>query len=74
VATTRGGRNAAEHLRALVGPIADAPEALAALRRAGDDDAVAGSHAPHVRSQLDVVDHEGLSDRLQDCSAHRHSR
>ena len=44
--------DAAEHLRALVGLIADAPEALAALRRAGDHDAVAGAHALDVRPHL----------------------
>ncbi len=113
--------DAAEHLRALVGLIADAPEALAALRCAGDDDPVADPHALDVRpdllddsrrrvaedrrrcrghvtaraervgdadvdrrdpdddlvragrAQLDLLDHERPPDRLQDCSAHRHT-
>ena len=42
----------AEHLRALVGPVAHAPEARAALGRAGHDDAVAGAHALDVRPDL----------------------
>ena len=44
--------DAAEHLRALVGLIADAPEALAALRCAGDDDPVADPQALDVRPDL----------------------
>lgn len=45
----------AEHLCALVGPVAHAPEALAALRRAGDHDAIADAHALDHRAGL--LDH-----------------
>jgi hypothetical protein len=111
----------AEHLHALVGPVAHAEEALAALRRAGHDDAIADAHAPRRRArrlddagrrvpedgrgrrgnvaarterigdadvdgahpdddlvgaglaQLDLLDHERLPDRLEDCSPRGHT-
>jgi hypothetical protein len=43
------GAGSPQHLRALVGPVAHAPEALAALGRPRDHDAIADAHA------LDVV-------------------